>query len=422
MQILPKTRQKRSASSRAKRATKRLPQRSLAEAFRSFTDAAGSLETSYSLLQAEIARLRCDLEQTNKDLTLSLDENKRIRSYLGHILEGLPCGVVVVDAEGRLRMANPAAHRLLGVEPQSANAPSGLSPEAISRLCEALPIGDCMGEQEWTVEGADGRRFVAVSRAGLPASGDSSRDWIFILRDITEEKKLAQDREARRHTQALAEIAMLLAHEIRNPLGSLELFAGLLADATENQPATHQWVIHMQAGLRTLSATVNNVLQFHSQPRTELATVNVVRLLNETIDFLRPLARQKSMHIAFSAVQPEILLPADPHRLQQVFFNLALNAFRAMAPAGELQVRVGWSEDSPDRVLRIDFEDHGVGIASENLERIFDVGYTTQAGSPGLGLAVSKKVVEQHGGTIQVRSALGEGSTFSLIFPIPGAA
>ena len=92
-------------------------------------------------------------------------------------------------------------------------------------------------------------------------------------------------------------MATLLAHEIRNPLGSLELFAGLLADAAATQPDLRRWTDHIQAGLRSLSATVNNVLQFHSQPAPQLTAVNLGRLMRESVEFLRPLARQAGLRI-----------------------------------------------------------------------------------------------------------------------------
>ena len=104
----------------------------------------------------------------------------------------------------------------------------------------------------------------------------------------------------------------------------------------ETQPVMHTWVDHLQAGLRTLSATVNNILQFHNSPPTEFASVNIVRLIKETLEFLQPLARQKRIELLLSCCHPDIYIPADPHRLQQVFFNLALNAFRVMARGGAL--------------------------------------------------------------------------------------
>ena len=125
------------------------------------------------------------------------------------------------------------------------------------------------GRPEWTV-GDRGRAAFPGRIAGTLSERRhaASGEWIFILRDITESKRLEKEREAARRTQDLAQMAMLLAHEIRNPLGSLELFAGLLAEGTEDRPVLHEWVDQLRAGLRALSATVNNVLQFHSEPRS----------------------------------------------------------------------------------------------------------------------------------------------------------
>ena len=94
------------------------------------------------------------------------------------------------------------------------------------------------------------------------------------------------------------------------------------------------------------------------------------------------------------------MVAADAHRLQQVFFNLALNAFHAMEPGGMLHIAVRAGTNCPDELRQVDFEDQGSGIDTVVLEKIFEPGFTTKAGSPGLGLSVCKKVIEQHGGTI----------------------
>ena len=394
---------------------------SLVKAFRSFADAAGALENSYSQLQAEVARLRQELERANQDLDQSLEENKRIRLYLSRTLECLPCGVIVVGENHELKLANTAAQCLLGTCPSPQQTLRSISRELIEKL-EAVSGLPCAGEEkEWPVDEMDGRRFLAVSRAALSGNENAEGEWIFILRDITESKRLEKEREGARRTQDLAQMAMLLAHEIRNPLGSLELFAGLLAEATEDRPVLHEWVDQLQAGFRTLSATVNNVLQFHSEPRSELTPVNLVSLLRETVEFLRPLVWQRGMRLELRASEREILLLADAHRLQQVFFNLALNAFRAMSPGGVLRVSVQCGPQAGELPIGVAFQDEGIGIPAQHLARIFEPGFTTNPSSPGLGLALAKKVVEQHQGTIRVESVPGKGTTFVLSFPRSGA-
>jgi signal transduction histidine kinase len=420
MQTFPETRQERPVLKPGSPVRQRSTQRSLADAFRSFANVAGSLESFYTQLQAEVARLRRELERANRDLNHSLEENKRIRAHLSRTLECLPCGVLVVDGEHKLKLANSAALSLLGTHQAARQTAMGVAREVIEKLELTSSLPAAGAEQEWPVDAQDGQHFLAVSRTPLSGNEESAGEWILILRDITESKRLEKEREAARRTQDLAQMAMLLAHEIRNPLGSLELFAGLLADATEERPVLHKWVEQVQSGLRTLSATVNNVLQFHSEPRSELSPVNLVSLLAQTMDFLQPLARQRGMRMDFTAPESEVLMRADPHRLQQVFINLALNAFRAMSGGGVLRVSVQCGDTPEELPVRVVFRDHGMGIPSRHLARVFEAGFTTIAGSPGLGLALAKKVVEQHQGKISVESDPEKGTAFTLSFPRSG--
>ncbi len=421
MQTLPETRQERPVPTPNNPLRQHSTKQSLVKAFHSFASAAGSLESSYSQLQTEVARLRRELERANQDLNQSLEDNRRIRAYLSRTLECLPCGVLVIDENHKLKLVNSAALGLLGMRQAPRQTTMGIAREVIEKLEATSSLQSAGGEKEWSIDAQEGPHFLAVSRTPLNGNGNSGGEWIFILRDITESKRLEKEREAARRTQDLAQMAMLLAHEIRNPLGSLELFAGLLADATEDRPILHKWVEQVQAGLRTLSATVNNVLQFHSEPRSELSSVNIVSLLSETMDFLQPLARQRGMRLDFRPDEPEVLLLADAHRLQQVLINLALNAFRAMSPGGVLRLSVHCGSQAEDLPVRVVFRDEGIGIPTPQLARIFEAGFTTSPGSPGLGLALAKKVLEQHQGKISVESVPGEGATFTLGFPRSGA-
>ncbi|HMD85487.1 MAG TPA: ATP-binding protein [Terriglobia bacterium] len=416
MQTLPVDRQKKLAPPVG---SARSARRALAAAFASFTQTAGALETTYTKLQAEVGRLRYELENKNRSLAQSLEENQRMRNYLASIVEGLPCGVLVFDSGMNLRMINPAASRLLNTGSEEPSSPDASVPRLLGPLLAALPKEEFSHEQEWVVEGPQAERTIGVTRACIRAKG-SGDDSILILRDLTEAKQLEHEREVLRRTQALAEVATLLAHEIRNPLGSLELFAGLLAEALANQAEVQPWINHVQSGLRSLAATVNNVLHFHSQPSAQLRPVDLLRLVGEMVEFLRPLVQQKEMHVEWRAPRASISILADPSRLQQAFLNLALNALRAMKPGGTLSVSVGQGQEGSCPAATVAFADQGAGIRAENLEKIFEPGFTTQCGSPGLGLAVTRKVIEQHGGTIRVESREGQGTTFTLTLPLAG--
>ncbi len=396
-------------------------QENLRRAFLTFTQAAGSLEKSYTQLQGEVSRLRHELQRTNAELERSLEENARVRGYLARVLENLPCGVLVMSAEGKLQVINPEARKLLGVPADWRPAEESPLPEFLQTMLAATPKNSFFSEQEWPIAGKAGNRYIGILRANISQAGQEPSDTIWIVRDTTEEKRVAAERESARRSHALAEIATVLAHEIRNPLGSMELFTGLLADATAHMPETRQWVTHLQAGLRALSATVNNVLQFHSQSEGQMMPTDLDRLVSETAGFLAPVARQRGQQVQVENTAGKVTAQADPNRLKQVFFNLALNAFRAMPPGGKLTVKLQRAPQFPEGLAQLDFQDEGRGVPEELLDRIYEPGFTTTPGSPGLGLSVCKKVIEQHGGEIRVRSKPRHGTTFSLFLPVLGA-
>lgn len=383
-------------------------ERSLVQAFASFSEVAASLERSYSHLQKEVARLRRELEETNRDLGHSLEENRRMRHRLDRILEALPCGVLVLEEDGGVSVSNPEARRVLGLE-----AETGLPPWMRALLQHAPPEG-----AELEYHSNDGpSNCISMRRAQLGLGQGAS--MVCILEDITRLKRLQQEHEVLRRRQSLAEMSAVLAHEVRNPLASMELFAGLLAGSALNDEC-RRWVDHLQAGLRTLAATVNNVLQFHSQPTPGLAPTDLGQLLHSVVEFLAPLARQSGVRMSLVDQLDGVQIAADRHRLEQVLLNLALNAIRFMPDGGQLSV-LGSVEPWAGSVrAMVRVKDSGPGIPRENRKRIFQPGFTTRPGSPGLGLAVCRTILEQHNASLAIESMPGQGTTFVLGFPLPG--
>ena len=404
----------------------------LLQAFTSFAEAAGSLERSYSLLRAEVGRLRQELEESNGGLARSLEENRTMRQHLDRILEGLPCGVLVVSDNGEISRVNPEGRRLLGWETDG-------NPEALAQPLSIADLGSDLGEllnrartqnseQEQKVlqkvpQSLSGdpaaERWLAVRHAAVPEG--APRSSVFILRDISERKRLEQAEQKLQREQALAEMSAVLAHEIRNPLGSLELFAGLLAEV-ELSPESREWVEHLQAGMRSLAATVNNVLHFHSQPAAGRAPTDLGQLLDWAHNFLAPLARRARVEIRLRHRLAGVQMPADRHRLEQVLLNLLLNGLHALPGGGamELAGQVIRTETAAGEAVSITVRDSGPGIAAEHLTKIFAAGFSTRPGSPGMGLAVCRRIVEQHGGSIAAKSQPGWGAVFTLTFPLAG--
>jgi two-component system, sensor histidine kinase FlrB len=383
-------------------------ERSLVRAFQSFAAASSSLEHSYGRLQRDVERLRGELESKNRELKRSLEENLAMRAHLHSILQSLPCGVIVVAADGTLSTVNRAAVELLG---RGCLATGGTLADVPVVIRDLIDRARSETEPEVRITEADGtERWLSARHA---AAGDAGA--VFILRDISVQKRLEDTQEKLRRDQLLAEISALLAHEIRNPLGSMELFTGLLAD-TPLSPECHQWVEHLQAGLRTLAATVNNVLSFHSLPECERRPIELGELLQSTRAFLNPLARQNNVTLSVQNHLSGVYVAADPHRLQQVLLNLVLNSVRVMHEGGWIEI--GGSVAATKRAAEVVVADTGPGIPPEHSARIFEAGFTTRSGSPGLGLAVCRKIMEQHGGTIRAESRPGQGARFTITLPV----
>jgi two-component system, sensor histidine kinase FlrB len=386
----------------------------LLRAFRTFSQAAASLERSYGMLRGEVERLRQELEQSNSDLARSLEENRGMREHLNRILEGLPCGVLVISNDGKISRANPEALHLLGGDQSECPAVPGFLSELPPVLQQFLEyVRQKTGEHELNLPGVNSARWLAARHAWIANAEAGSS--VFILRDVSERKRLEETQAKLRREQALAEISTVLAHEIRNPLGSMELFAGLLAES-QLDGESRDWVERVQAGLRTLVATVNNVLHFHSLPEPERVPVDLGHLLDWARDFFAPLARQSGVTLSLQNRATGVIFPADRHRLEQVLLNLVLNALRAMPGGGWIELSGSTVEDG--RAVLLAVADTGPGISLEHLSSIFEAGFSTRAGSPGLGLAVCRKIVEQHGGTISATSLPGRGAKFTLAFPL----
>jgi two-component system sensor histidine kinase FlrB len=410
----------------------------LREAFRSFADAAGSLERSYGMLRTEVERLHGELAQSNAGLAHSLEENRAMRRHLDRILDGLPCGVLVEKSNGAISLINPEGRRLLlsvsiAAELETSVASSfesfPLVPHALRELLDRarseagehehcfkqVQRSEAQGNERYSKDAAANECWLAVRHAAVPDSDDSVS--IFILRDVSDAKRLVQEREKLRREQALAEMSAILAHEIRNPLGSLELFAGLLAGAELSKECL-PWVEHVQAGLRTLAATVNNVLHFHSLPAPDRVPTDLGRLLDWAGGFLIPMAHQARVELCLRNRLQGVWFPADRHRLEQVLLNLVLNALRAMPGGGWVEVAGHKIHQGDAAAVAICVSDTGPGIHPEQAAKIFEPGFSTRLGGPGLGLAVCRKIVEQHGGSLAAANRAGAGACFTLTFPL----
>jgi two-component system, sensor histidine kinase FlrB len=378
----------------------------LADAFAAFTVAAGQLECSYQELQKEVLRLRRE----------------------GRVLDALPCGVIVLGDRREIAFLNPEAARQLDLVVDHVGECRDKAAAAQTLFAQWLSeSAHDTAEKEVSFRSGVETRWLAIRSSSIrpspaardiPALSPLRGHTVLISRDITAQKQLEQERDATQHFVALAKMSAVLAHEIRNPLASMELLLGLLHGSDPLSGDQHAWIDGLRAGLRALSATVNNVLRYHSMGVSNRSVIQLSQILRESVQFVQPLAKQAEIMLTLNDELSDVRISANAGEIQQVLFNLALNSFRHTPKNGSVRVSARRVARPSGHCAVVEVTDTGSGIRAEDIARVFDAGFTTTGHSPGLGLAVCRKIVEQHEGTISVSSTPGSGCTFRMEFPI----
>ncbi len=396
----------------------------LASAFTEFISASSRLERSYRQLQEEVSELRGELSARNAALRTSLAENERMRLDLQQIVDSMPCGVLVLNSQGEISMINPESGRLLGLEGTSFHDERKATLRQISALSGVNLESSYADEssygaaQEFCVHEPSGKRWLEVRNRPLfhqPGRGGKPDRTILILRDITAQRRAEQERVAAREAMVLAEITTILAHEIRNPLASLELFAELIEDDEDHRA---QWISNLRVGIRTLSGTVNNVLSFHGCGALKLAPVSLPALIAHAVQFVKPLAQQAAVSLEWFTDPRQHQIMGNESALQQVVFNLISNAIRHTPAGGRVTVTLRGEPGTAASHVIVEFSDTGCGIRPDQIEHIFEPGFSGSGDTSGLGLAVCARIMKQHGGQISVSNRIHDGARFALSFPL----
>lgn len=374
-------------------ATNPQPTDLLLNAFNSFNEISAALQSAYGELQSRVERLSDELEQSNY--------------YLASVLQSLPCGVLVVNEDGQVTTFNEAVKTLFETPELKAPFP----------VAELLGRASFSERAEWLVEG--GRReteivLEAESERVLHCSWSAMRDGerVLVIQDLTRVRQLENQMRRAERIAAMGEMAMEVAHEIRNPLGALELFASLLGEDDLTAEERRRYVGNMQVGIRSLNTVLTNMLCFRKNSQARRESVRMDELLGSVARLMEPLLHQRGV-VVEEDYQDRTAVPADGEMVRQIFTNLVTNAMQVLSEGGHIRLRTRAAED----VLCVEVEDTGPGIPDEFLQTIFDAGFSKREGGNGLGLAIVHRFMNALGGTIRVFSREGVGTRFVLSFP-----
>jgi len=204
-----------------------------------------------------------------------------------------------------------------------------------------------------------------------------------------------------------------LAHEIRNPLGSIKLFASLLESDLRDLPDKAELAEQISRGVMTLENIVGNILTFSADVKPRRIPVVLSQLVHESLPLFELERNRKQIELDINQPEPDPEILADPQLLKQVLLNLAVNALKAMDQGGTLTIHVRARAEFAE----VEIRDTGRGIPPDLLPKIFDPFVTTFQGGTGLGLSVVNQIVTKHDGAIDIKSEVGVGTSVFLSLP-----
>ncbi|WP_170119478.1 PAS domain-containing sensor histidine kinase [Tumebacillus permanentifrigoris] len=337
------------------------------------------------------------------------------------VLNSLHHGVVVTDLDFEITYANDALNEMFGLEPaqwvgqsirQIVPADDGLS----YRLAQmALENGETQFAQyDVSLPNGGGRRHVQVTATPLRDVTSTLMGMLLLYEDRSPEVELQETMRRNDQLETVSQMAASIAHEVRNPMTSVQGFLQLMA--REIDPAhTHSMYLNvMEEDLKRINDIITEYLNFSRMGNDAMEEVRIATLLHNTYTLLQSEANLKGIEIELRLPGFDPLLTANANRLKQVLINLARNAMEAMCEGGGLLTLI--LEETAEGVC-LHVQDTGPGITPDHLARIFNPFYTTKNTGTGLGLSISKKIIEEHNGTLQVATEPGKGTTFYIHLP-----
>jgi two-component system sensor histidine kinase FlrB len=342
----------------------------LNRAMEAFNGAAANLQRSYDTLKDETRRLREEVEEKNSKL-----------SYFSNLLESVmnntPSAILVVNERQEFAVKNRAAEALVAELGESA-------------LKEMLA-----SSRQKIFDYGSGSRWYRLSAGEL--NSEELRGTVYVIDEITLLKKFEQEKQRGIQLQTMGEMAANIAHEIRNPLGSIELFASLLERDLAGNEAVVKMTSNIVKAVRTMNGIISNTLLFTKELNIDKKEYILSDIVDDVILYLQPLLREKEVSILNRLDESHTVL-CEQGLFYQAVMNIVHNAIDA-APAKSGKVEI-ISEKSADLPLRLSVIDNGGGIAPSMRDKLFLPFQTTKANGSGLGLSIAYRIIKTHGGDI----------------------
>jgi signal transduction histidine kinase len=360
-----------------------------------------------------------------REMRRSMFEARRERTFTTQLLEGMVSAVAAIDEEDRIRSANAAFFRIFPKASIGASVLERFAPDDVMKILDTVTSvrvnkatyhGRLVAQVEETDKAFD------VYSAPLAING--GRGQIVTLVDATE---AAESERTLRRSESLAAVGQAttqVAHEIRNPLGSIRLGVSMLRDSVNDEEALNTIEL-VERGIKHLNKLVVDVTQFSRQKELERSSVDLHESLERSLDLVSERIQEKNATVEKDFAQGTITGNWDAYQLRQVFVNVIANAVDASQDGALVRISTELVAPSMEGngqaakvYARVIIADQGKGMDQATRDRIFEPFFSTKKRGTGLGLAIVKQIVEQHGGRISVASEVGKGSRFNIDLPV----
>lgn len=399
----------------------------LSRAFKAFDASIKKLRKYQSKLEKQVDELTTELNLKNQELT--------------NVLQSLSNGLIVTNLKGVITTFNRAAVSITGIKESNALGKKintllkfDIIPKKIDDT--GLELIDQDHQNEFTYCKNKKEEIIIKSSTTLMKSESSELQGIIInLSDITLLKKLQEEAERKNRLIAMGEIAMQVAHEIRNPLGSIKLLVSMMSKDFDAESGEMEILQHISSAIQNMDHTIENLLEYTRPKSIALDQIDIHSILSDFIGFSCFYANQQGIELKLSESSAHSTIQGNEKLLKQVFQNLFMNAGQAMPEGGTLTVIAEEIKETDPvivnrmninnitdkktvKLVKVSFTDTGKGMSEETKKKIFDPFFTTLEQGTGLGLSIAHKTVESHGGMIVVKSKENKGTTISLLFPL----
>jgi two-component system phosphate regulon sensor histidine kinase PhoR len=360
----------------------------------------------------ELEKLSEALKMMALQLGAQIDALTAERAKLSAVLNQMTDGVMIVDADGRVQLLNPAAERIFQIKESAGMGRSIVEVIRYHQLVDLWRKAKGGDRESMTLEIGPQHLFLQV--LVIPLKTALPGNSMILFQDLTQLRRLETVRR---------DFISNVSHELRTPLASLKALAETLQEgALEDPPAARRFIIRMETEIDNLTQLVNELLELS---RIESGKVPLSFHRIKPCDLLRPAYERMSLQAERAGLELSLDCPsdlpavfADPDRISQVLINLIHNAVKFTPPGGKITVSA--YQDREQIVFYV--RDTGVGIAKKDLDRIFERFYKADraraGGGTGLGLSIARHMIESHGGSIWAESEEQVGSTFYFSMPV----